>query len=105
LKYSRDAEREADQLGVEYSSKIGYDARQMALFFKTLERQSAGTEAAELPEFLSTHPNPADRYVTVNQLADDWRKKLNLTNPLVNRNIYLRKIEGLIYGEDPRGRL
>lgn len=102
LKYSRDAEREADQLGVEYSSKIGYDARQMALFFKTLERQSAGTEGAELPEFLSTHPNPADRYVTVNKLADDWRKKLNLTNPLVNRNSYLRKIEGLIYGEDPR---
>lgn len=102
LKYSRDAEREADQLGVEYSSKIGYDAKQMALFFKTLERQSAGTEGAELPEFLSTHPNPADRYVTVNKLADDWRKKLNLTNPVVNRNTYLRKIEGLIYGEDPR---
>jgi len=102
LKYSRDAEREADQLGVEYSSKIGYDAKQMALFFKTLERQSAGTEAAELPEFLSTHPNPADRYVTVNKLADDWKKKLNLTSPMVNRNSYLRRIEGLVYGEDPR---
>src|SRR4030095_9294654 len=102
LKYSRDAEREADQLGVEYSSKIGYDGRQMALFFKTLERQSAGTEAAELPEFLSTHPNPADRYATVNKLAEDWKKKLNLSNPTVNRNSYLRKIEGLIYGEDPR---
>ena len=102
LKYSRDAEREADQLGVEYSTKIGYDAKQMALFFKTLERQSAGTEGAELPEFLSTHPNPADRYVTVNKLADDWRKKLNLTSPIVNRNSYLRRIEGLVYGEDPR---
>lgn len=102
LKYSRDAEREADELGVEYSSKIGYDAKQMALFFKTLERQSTGTEAAELPEFLSTHPNPADRYVTVNKLADDWKKKLNLNSPIVNRNTYLRRIEGLIYGEDPR---
>ncbi|TAL45757.1 MAG: peptidase M48, partial [Chitinophagaceae bacterium] len=102
LKNSRDAEREADQLGVEYSSKIGYDAKQMALFFKTLERQSAGTEAAELPEFLSTHPNPADRYITVNKLAEDWKKKLNLTTPIVNRNLYLRRIEGLIYGEDPR---
>jgi predicted Zn-dependent protease len=102
LKYSRDAEREADQLGVEYSSRIGYDAKQMALFFKTLERQSAGTEGAELPEFLSTHPNPADRYVTVNKLAEDWKKKLNLTSPIVNRNSYLRRIEGLVYGEDPR---
>jgi len=102
LKYSRDAERESDQLGVEYSSKIGYDASQMALFFKTLERQSTGTAADELPEFLSTHPNPADRFVTVNKLADEWKKKLNLTNPVVNRKVYLRKIEGLIYGEDPR---
>ena len=102
LKYGRDAEREADQLGVEFSSKIGYDATQMALFFKTLERQSTGTEGAELPEFLSTHPNPADRYVTVNKLAADWKKKLNLTSPIVNRNSYLRRIEGLIYGEDPR---
>jgi predicted Zn-dependent protease len=102
LKYSRDAEREADQLGVEYSSKIGYDAHQMALFFNTLERQSAGTEGAELPEFLSTHPNPADRYTTVNKLAEDWKKKLNLTAPTVNRNSYLRRMEGLIYGEDPR---
>src|SRR5215213_7842751 len=37
LKFSRDAEREADKLGVEYSSKINYDAEQMADFFKTLQ--------------------------------------------------------------------
>ena len=102
LKYGRDAEREADQLGVEYSSKIGYDAKEMALFFKTLERQSAGTEGGELPEFLSTHPNPADRLVSVNKLAEDWKKKLNLTSPIVNRNSYLRRIEGMVSGEDPR---
>ena len=102
LKYSRDAERQADELGVEYSSKIGYDAHQMALFFNTLERQSAGTAGAELPEFLSTHPNPGDRNVTVNKLATEWQKKLNLNNPVVNRNTYLRSIDGLIYGEDPK---
>ena len=103
LKYSRDAEREADELGVEYSSKIGYDARQMASFFNTLERKSAGTESAELPEFLSTHPNPGDRNKTVAKLAAEWKQKLNLNNPLVNRATYLRRIEGLIYGEDPKG--
>lgn len=102
LKYSRDAEREADELGVEYSSKIGYDAQQMAMFFNTLERKSAGTEAAELPEFLSTHPNPGDRNITVSKLAAEWKQKLNLTNPLVNHNTYLKRIEGLIYGEDPK---
>ncbi len=103
LKYSRDAEREADELGVEYSSKIGYDAQQMANFFITLERSSAGSGSAELPEFLSTHPNPGDRNATVTRLAAEWKQKLNLTNPLVNRNVYLRRIEGLIYGEDPKG--
>ena len=103
LKFGRDAERQSDELGVEYSSKIGYDAKEMADFFLTLERKSSGSESAELPDFLSTHPNPGDRNVTVHKLAADWKQKLNLTNPLVNRNTYLRRIEGLIYGEDPRG--
>lgn len=102
LKNSRDAEREADELGVEYSTKIGYDASQMAAFFTTLERQMKGSESAELPEFLSTHPNPGDRNVTVTRLATEWKQKLNLSNPVVNRNVYLRRIEGLVYGEDPR---
>ncbi len=102
LKYSRDAERESDALGVEYSTKIGYDAIEMGKFFTTLERKSAGTESAELPEFLSTHPNPGDRNITVTKLATEWKQKLNLTDPMINRNIYLKRIEGLIYGEDPK---
>src|SRR5687768_17175973 len=61
LKFGRDDERQSDQLGVEYSSKIGYDAEQMANFFRTLERQHAKSGAGELPEFLSTHPSPGNR--------------------------------------------
>ena len=102
LKFSRDAERQSDELGVEYSSKIGYDAHEMAEFFHTLERKNTGNESTELPDFLSTHPNPGDRNVTVNKLAIEWKQKLNLSNPAVNRDSYLRKIEGLIYGEDPK---
>lgn len=102
LKFGRDAERQSDELGVEYSSKIGYDAHEMAGFFNTLERKTAGTGAAELPDFLSTHPNPGERNITVNNLSAEWKKKLNLNNPTVNRNSYLRMIEGLIYGEDPK---
>lgn len=103
LKFGRDAERQSDDLGVEYSSKIGYDATEMAGFFNTLERKSAGSQSAELPDFLSTHPNPGDRNIAVNQLAVEWKQKLNLTNPMVNRESYLRKIDGIIYGEDPKG--
>lgn len=101
LKFGRDAERESDKLGVEYSSKIGYDANQMAGFFNTLERsRPVGSE--ELPDFLSSHPNPGDRNVTVAALAKEWKTKLNLTNAQVNRNSYLKRIEGLVYGEDPK---
>lgn len=103
LKFGRDAERQSDDLGVEYSSKIGYDAHEMAGFFNTLERKSAGSEGAELPDFLSTHPNPADRNVAVNNLSVEWKKKLNLTNPQVNRDSYLKMIDGIVYGEDPKG--
>jgi predicted Zn-dependent protease len=102
LKFSRDAERESDRLGVEYSSKIGYDAMQMANFFQTLQRESEASGSQELPGFLSTHPNPGDRYTTVSKLAKEWKQKLNLTNPQENRNAYLKRIEGLIYGEDPQ---
>jgi len=58
LKFGRDAERQSDQLGVEYSTKIGYDAAEMAGFFQTLERKGQASGAEELPNFLSTHPNP-----------------------------------------------
>jgi predicted Zn-dependent protease len=101
LKFGRDDERQSDQLGVEYSSKIGYDAKEMADFFITLERKS-GSASTELPEFLSTHPNPGDRHIAVGEAAVKWQQDLKLTNPAVNRNAYLRRIEGLIYGEDPR---
>lgn len=102
LKFGRDAERESDRLGVEYSTKIGYDAHEMAGFFTTLERQGARSGSVELPDFLSTHPNPGDRNIATDKLATEWQQKLNLTNPKVNGNEYLRRIEGLIYGEDPR---
>ena len=100
MSFGREAERESDELGVEYSSRIGYDASEMAGFFNTLERKSGG--AGNIPDFLSTHPSPTERNATVAQLAEDWKTKLNLTDAQVNRNSYLQKIDGLIYGEDPK---
>ncbi|TGE18572.1 M48 family metalloprotease [Hymenobacter elongatus] len=103
LKFGRDDESQSDELGVEYSSKIGYDAAQMADFFQTLQRQQAQSGAEAIPDFLSTHPNPADRYNRVHQLADQWKQKNgNPTTLKVNREQYLRLIDGIVYGEDPR---
>src|SRR5690606_11341519 len=95
MRFGRDAERQSDELGVEYSSKIGYDARQMGNFFHTLERQSSAGGQGEIPEFLSTHPSPANRSRDVEKLAVEWIAKLSLNNPDVNRNSYLDKIDGL----------
>ena len=103
LKFGRDAERQSDDLGVEYSTKIGYDARQMAGFFNTLQRQGQKEGAQELPNFLSTHPNPGDRNTAVAKKASEWQQKTPGTTYNVNRNEYLRRIDGLIYGEDPKG--
>ncbi|MEZ5007153.1 MAG: M48 family metalloprotease [Chitinophagales bacterium] len=101
LKFSRSAESESDVLGVDYSSTVGYDAHQMADFFKTLDRMSGGGEG-RLPEFYSTHPDPGRRYNDVNKLTEKWHEEHNATPNNVNRDGYLDMINGIIYGEDPR---
>lgn len=101
LKFSRDHESQSDELGVQYSTKIGYDAHYMANFFKTLASMQ-DKEGGTLPNFLSTHPDPADRYEKVNHWADAAKAESGVQNLKVNRNEYLRMIDGMIYGEDPR---
>ena len=102
LKFSRDNEREADRLGVEYSSKISYDAQKMADFFNVLNKMSMGSEHGGVPTFMSTHPDPGDRYNAVKKQAIQWQDSLNYANWKVNGDSYLRMIDGLVYGEDPR---
>jgi predicted Zn-dependent protease len=55
-----------------------------------------------VPTFLSTHPDPGDRYNAVKRQAKQWQDSLNYTNWMVNGDSYLRMIDGLVYGEDPR---
>jgi predicted Zn-dependent protease len=100
LKFGRDAESQSDKLGVEYSTKIGYDAQEMAGFFTTLDRLREGSE--EVPTFLSTHPDPADREKKVAKEAENWQQKVNAADLKVNRDSYLRMIDGIVYGDDPK---
>jgi len=100
LKYSRDHESESDKLGVDYSTQIGYDAKYMAGFFNTLKRLSG--DNGSLPTFLSTHPDPGDRFTKVGKMADEKQKTLDKSQLKVNRNQYLKMIDGLMYGEDPK---
>ena len=102
LSFSRDNERQADALGVEYASKAGYDGKELAAFFETLERMNPGSDRSGLPGWFSTHPSPEDRVVAVRQEAGEWQRKLGMKDPRVNRDAYLRHIDGLVYGDDPR---
>ena len=100
LKNGRDDESESDKLGVEYSTKIGYDAHEMADFFQTLGRLQAQA-GASIPDFLSTHPNPVDRFGKVHEHADEWQTKYPQAKK-VNSESFLRLIDGLVFGEDPK---
>jgi predicted Zn-dependent protease len=102
LKFGRDAESQSDKLGVEYSTKINYDAQEMAGFFQTLDRLSSQAGGEEVPTFLSTHPDPADREAKVAKMAEEWKRKTKATSLKVNRDSYLKMIDGIVYGEDPK---
>jgi predicted Zn-dependent protease len=102
LRFSRDNERQADELGVEYASRAGYDGKELAAFFETLERMNPGSDRSGLPGWFSTHPSPEDRVVAVRQEAREWQQKLGMRDTKVNRDVYLRHIDGLVYGDDPR---
>lgn len=100
LKHSRSHESESDKLGVEYSSTIGYDATKMASFFGTLKALS-GEAGQSVPNFMSTHPDPGQREQKVGVMARAWQQK-KPGDYKVNRDSYLKMIDGIVYGEDPK---
>lgn len=99
LKFGRDDERQADELGFGYAQRAGYDMRAMASMFKTLDRVSAQA-GGKLPEWLSTHPDPENRVAkTQERLAQaqvDW------TKAQLKRDEFLQIINGMTFGENPR---
>ena len=97
LKYGRGAEREADRAGVAYAEFAGYDAAEAAAFFEALKRLGENS-GSTLPNFLSTHPNPDERAQTIPQLAAQYDPQGTETNA----RDYLRVVEGIVVGEDPR---
>ncbi|MBX9601173.1 MAG: M48 family metalloprotease [Bryobacteraceae bacterium] len=63
LKYSRDAERNADLLGTQLMNDAGYNPVEMARFFEKLEAESG--KRSGVTEFFSSHPNPGNRVAAV----------------------------------------
>lgn len=68
LKFSREYETEADVLGAQIMARAGYDPRDLANMFQTIQRQGGGGGG-----FLSDHPSPSDRYARINREAQMLR--------------------------------
>ncbi len=99
LKYSRQDESEADELGVEYATRAGYDPREIPGTYSMLKRVS-DQAGQRLPGYLSTHPDPGDRETRTAELARAAAK--GRTGMVVNENGYVRRLDGIVFGQDPR---
>lgn len=100
LSFSRQQELQADDLGIEYLTKAGYDRRAMGTVLASLAAQNAldarlQGRNASVPEWASTHPDPASRVQAA--LA----KAGASTTGTTNRDTFLTRIDGLLYGDDP----
>jgi predicted Zn-dependent protease len=100
LKYSRDAENQADEAGFRYALKENYDVRRMTKVFETLDRISQAGGGGKLPEWLATHPSPGNRIEHIEKMLDTVT--IDPSSVKTNREAYLRRIQGMTFGEDPR---
>jgi predicted Zn-dependent protease len=100
LQYSRGQETQADNLGIQYLRGAGYDPRAMSTVLASLANQTAldarlmGSRE-RVPEWASTHPDPASRVRAAATRAGS-------ATGATNRDTFLTRIDGLIYGDDPK---
>ncbi len=100
LKFGRDDEHQADELGVRYMGRLGYDPAQLSGVMAMLGSISGVEEEGRPPEWLSTHPNPENREEAILEMAR--QAQVAQDPPLVGREAYLDRLEGLIWGTNPR---
>jgi beta-barrel assembly-enhancing protease len=86
LKYGREFEREADLLGAQLMARAGYDPREMATMFETIERQGGNRG----PEWLSSHPNPGNRAEAINREAAMLQGERRYTSSTELRSVHAR---------------
>jgi len=100
LKYSRDNESQADDLGLRYMRRVNYDPREMPHVFELLTRVSQAQGGGRVPEWLATHPDPENRRGRIEQEIAALPQ--NFSGAAVNRDDYLRRLDGLVFGNNPR---
>lgn len=101
--YSREDEYEADTLGVRYMSRAGFSPKAMSSFLSKLQAHHAleaeiqGRSGGEGFGFFATHPRTSDRVARAIKNAG----AVTVSQPIVAQDIYFKKIDGIIYGDDP----
>lgn len=100
LKYGRDAERQADELGFRYARADGYDVNEMADVFSSLQRAGELAGQSAIPNWMATHPAPQERVEAIEKRIQDMPQ--DQFESTVGRTEFLGMIEGLAYGENPR---
>jgi predicted Zn-dependent protease len=98
LKYGRDDETQADDLGLRYMVNTGFETREMPSVFDLLRRVGEREGGGRIPNWLSSHPDPEQR----RQRSERLIAERNYPAGEVRRADYLRRIDGLVFGADPR---
>jgi predicted Zn-dependent protease len=102
LKYSRTQEEEADDFGIRYLSKAGYDPSALSSMLNSLALQTsldsrvAGLGDNAVPEWASTHPDPARRVARAITQSKSFP-----ASTLRNADAHFAAIDGMLYGDDP----
>lgn len=99
LKYGRDDERQADALGVKYASTVGWDPAGVPNMLTTLGRIEEASSSKGVPNWLQTHPAADDRIQRVQDAVRDAEKGAGKFT--TDRDGYLKRLVGLVYGDNP----
>ncbi|MDF2772614.1 MAG: peptidase [Geminicoccaceae bacterium] len=101
LKYGRDDERQADDLGFRYSLSQNYDVREMDDVFRSLQRVGEASQQSPLPTWLASHPGEAERIQSINAKIAQMQPT-QFANLRTNEREFMQRVDGLVYGANPR---
>lgn len=104
MSFSRSQEYQADDLGVSYLAKAGYDPNAASTMLAALAAQTAldakvqGRGDSKLPAWASTHPDPASRVTRAAQKAAASKP----VGKALNADVFINQLDGLLYDDDPK---
>jgi len=101
LGYGREAELESDAQGMLTSTESGYHPTGIVNFLKNLRRQEVMT-GQSYHSFQASHPDTKDRIIKAGLLASSVKRRKS--DLVFNREVYLSKIKGIVYGGKLRGK-